>query len=182
MYLFKKYLKHLLPFPVSLKYAKALRHNKYLIAQIFVQIKKKTFSEANKKEDTSGRKRTCGRLKIKIFYSTSCWRSNSSGFWSCFGVFFSLLSLDCEDQGTISGNTPSKTQHHIPDDFNYQQIRCENIKSRIFLLLPVSWITSSDLLVVIIIIIFMVYSHRTRSIRFRLVAVVSASPRPVCST
>jgi hypothetical protein len=49
MYLFKKYLKHLLPFPVSLKYAKALRHNKYLIAQIFVQIKKKTFFGSKQK-------------------------------------------------------------------------------------------------------------------------------------
>jgi len=35
MYSLKKYLEYLLPFPVPLRYAKALRHNKYLKTQTF---------------------------------------------------------------------------------------------------------------------------------------------------
>jgi hypothetical protein len=38
IYFFKKYFKYLLPFPVPLRYAKALRYNKYLNSQTFVQI------------------------------------------------------------------------------------------------------------------------------------------------
>lgn len=45
-------------------------------------------------------------------------------------------------QAMRSGYAPAKTRH-----LNFRKLRCKDLKSGIFLLLPVSWNTSSDFLV-----------------------------------
>jgi hypothetical protein len=86
------------------------------------------------------------------------------------GLLFCFASLDLKMKAIRSLKIHSTTQRHIPEDFNFEQHRCEMFKSRSFFLLPVSGITVS-----LFIYCrrrhhhhhhrFAAYSHRAQSIR-----------------